>query len=225
MATSVHGEVLHCKGDLTSSLSLMQQTEQMARRHDVWHYALWSLIQQSEILFAQGFLQAAWETQEKAFELIREQHLEQLPMHEFLLRIRAQLLWAWARLDEAEDAARAGIKVLKGYPPQQQLQCLALLVQCSLARGDLDNARSHLNRLENLLGNGQLLHSDWVSNADKVRVIYWQMTGDAQSASHWMRHTDKPAFANNHFLQGQWRNIARAQILLGQFEPGRSGAG
>ena len=59
VATSVHGEVLHCKGELTRSLSLMQQTEQMARRHDVWHYALWSLIQQSEILFAQGFLQAA----------------------------------------------------------------------------------------------------------------------------------------------------------------------
>jgi LuxR family maltose regulon positive regulatory protein len=32
----------------------------------------------------------------KAFQLIREQHLEQLPMHEFLLRIRSQLLWAWA---------------------------------------------------------------------------------------------------------------------------------
>ncbi len=42
----------------------------------------------------------------------------------------------------------------------------------SLARGS-DNARNHLNRLENLLGNGQY-HSDWVSNADKVRVIYWQ---------------------------------------------------
>ena len=52
--------------------------------------------------FAQGFLQAAWEVQDKAFQLIRDQHLEQLPMHEFLLRIRAQLLWAWARLDEAE---------------------------------------------------------------------------------------------------------------------------
>ncbi|EEC5643447.1 HTH-type transcriptional regulator MalT [Salmonella enterica subsp. enterica] len=92
VATSVHGEVLHCKGDLSQSLSLMQQTEQMARHHDVWHYALWSLIQQSEIQFAQGFLQAAWETQERAFQLIKEQHLEQLPMHEFLVRIRAQIL-------------------------------------------------------------------------------------------------------------------------------------
>ena len=217
VATSVHGEVLHCKGQLGQSLSVMQQTEQMARRHDVWHYALWSLIQQSEILFAQGFLQAAWECQEKAFQLIRDQHLEQLPMHEFLLRIRAQLLWAWARLDEAEATARTGMDVLVNYQPQQQLQCLALLVQCSLARGDLDNARSHLNRLENLLGNGPY-HSDWVSNADKVRVIYWQMVGDKKSAANWLRHTPKPAFANNHFLQSQWRNIARVQILLGEFD-------
>ena len=172
VATSVHGEVLHCKGLLSQSIAVMQQTEQMARRHDIWHYALWSLIQQSEILFAQGFLQAAWECQEKGFQLIREQHLEQLPMHEFLLRIRSQLLWAWARLDEAEAAARTGIEVLSSFQPQQQLQCLSLQVQCSLARGDLDNARNHLNRLENLLGNGAY-HSDWVSNADKVRVIYW----------------------------------------------------
>ncbi|GGD30730.1 HTH-type transcriptional regulator MalT [Franconibacter daqui] len=218
VATSVHGEVLHCKGELTRSLSTMQQTEQMARRHDVWHYALWSLIQQSEILFAQGFLQAAWETQDKAFTLIREQHLEQLPLHEFLLRIRAQLLWAWSRLDEAEASARMGMDVLSSYQPQQQLQCLALLVQCSLARGDLDNARSHLNRLENLLGNGPY-HTDWVSNADKVRVIYWQMTGDKKSAANWLRQTPKPAFANNHFLQSQWRNIARVQILLGDYDP------
>lgn len=217
VATSVLGEVLHCKGELTRSLALMQQTEQMARQHDVWHYALWSLIQQSEILFAQGFLQTAWETQEKAFQLINEQHLEQLPMHEFLVRIRAQLLWAWARLDEAEASARSGIEVLSSYQPQQQLQCLAMLIQCSLARGDLDNARSQLNRLENLLGNGKY-HSDWISNANKVRVIYWQMTGDKAAAANWLRHTAKPEFANNHFLQGQWRNIARAQILLGEFE-------
>ncbi len=128
VATSVLGEVLHCKGELTRSLALMQQTEltrslalmqqteQMARQHDVWHYALWSLIQQSEILFAQGFLQTAWVTQEKAFQRINEQHLEQLPMHEFLVRIRAQLLWAWARLDEAEASARSGIEVLSSYP-------------------------------------------------------------------------------------------------------------
>ncbi len=143
--------------------------------------------------------------------LVGKQHLAQFPLHEFLLRIRAQLMCAWGRLDEEEQAAREGITVLKGYP-QQQIQCLGLLVQCSLARGNLDDARSNIKRLENLLNNG-CLHSDWIANADKVRVIYWQMMGDVQSASHWMRHTAKPAFANNHFLQGQWRNVAHAQIL------------
>lgn len=218
VATSVHGEVLHCKGWLSESLEVMKQTEMMARQHEVWHYGLWSLLQQSEILFAQGFLQAAWETQEKAFQLIREQHLEQLPLHEFLLRIRSQLLWAWARLDDAESAARNGMAVLEAYQPQQQLQCLALLVQVSLARGDLDNVRGQLSRLENLLGNGHY-HSDWVSNADKVRTIYWQMTGDKTAAAQWLSQTSKPEFASNHFLQGQWRNIARVQILLGEYEP------
>lgn len=222
VATSVRGEVLHCRGELQASLAMMQETEQMARRHDVWHYALWSLIQQSEILFAQGFLQAAWDIQEKAFTLIREQHLEQLPLHEFLQRIRAQLLWAWARLEEAEAAARSGMDVLAGYQPQQQLQCLALVVQTSLARGDLDNARSHLNRLENLLGNGAY-HSDWVCNADKVRVIYWQMVGDKKSAANWLSQTPVPTLANNHFLQGQCRNVVRAQILLGEYDSAQAG--
>lgn len=217
VATSVRGEVLHCQGELSQALAMMQQTDQMARQHDICHYALWALLQQSEILIAQGFLQTAFETQQKAFALIEEQGLEQLPMHEFLLRIRSQLLWSWSHLDDAEAAARKGLEVLTNFQPQQQLQCLAMLAKCALARGDMDNARRHLNRCENLLGNGQY-HSDWVTNADKPRVIYWQMTNDKVAAANWLRLTQKPADADNHFLQGQWRNIARAQILLGQYD-------
>lgn len=216
VATSVTGEVHHCKGELARALPMMQQTEQMARRHESYHYALWALLQQSEILIAQGFLQAAYETQDKAFELVQEQHLEQLPMHEFLLRLRSQLLWSWSRLDEAEDAAKKGLEVLANYQPQYQLQCLAMLAKCSLARGDLDNANRHMQRCESLLHSGSY-HRDWLTNADKARVIYWQMTGDKAAAANWLRHTEKPGMADNHFLQGQWRNIARAQILLGQY--------
>jgi LuxR family maltose regulon positive regulatory protein len=43
------------------------------------------------------------------------------------------------------------------------------------------------------------------------------MTNDVTAAANWLRHTEKPGMADNHFLQGQWRNIARTQILLGQF--------
>ncbi|MDR3432453.1 MAG: HTH-type transcriptional regulator MalT [Rouxiella aceris] len=217
VATSVTGEIQHCKGDLARALPLMQQTEQIARRHEAYHYALWALLQQSEILIAQGFLQAAFEMQERAFELVREQHLEQLPMHEFLLRLRSQLLWSWSRLDDAEEAARQGLEVLINFQPQQQLQCLAMLAKCSLARGQLDNAHHHLQRCEALLKTGQY-HIDWLTNTDKPRVTYWQMTGDKAAASQWLQQARKPDMADNHFQQGQWRNIARVQILLEKFD-------
>jgi len=217
VATSVTGEIQHCKGDLTRALPLMQQTEQIARRYEAYHYALWALLQQSEILIAQGFLQAAFEMQDRAFELVREQHLEQLPMHEFLLRLRSQLLWSWSRLDDAEDAARQGLDVLTNFQPQQQLQCLAMLAKCSLARGQLDNAHHHLQRCESLLKTGQY-HIDWLTNTDKPRVIYWQMIGDKAAARQWLQQARKPHMADNHFQQGQWRNIARVQILLEQFD-------
>ncbi len=213
IATSVLGEVHHCSGNLQKSLSIMQEIEVMAHRHSTWHYVLWSMIQQSEILFARGFLQASYDIQEKAAELIHKQHLEQLPMHEFLLRIRSQLMWTWGRLDESESAARLGMQVLSNYQPQQQLQCLVLVVLNALVRGDIENARSNLHLIENLLSNG-VYHDDWVSNADEVRVIYWQLVNDKTSAESWLQQTAKPTLASNHFSQRQWRNIARAQILL-----------
>lgn len=216
VATSVTGEIQHCRGDLVRALPLMQQTEQIALRHQAYHYALWALLQQSEILIAQGFLQAAYEMQDRAFELVREQHLEQLPMHEFLLRLRSQVLWSWSRLDAAEQSAREGLAVLDNYQPQQQLQCLAMLAKCALARGQIDNAGYHLQRCEMLLKNGQY-HTDWITNTDKPRVIYWQMTGDKAAARQWLLQARKPEVAGNHFQQGQWRNIARVQILLEKY--------
>ncbi|CDG22794.1 HTH-type transcriptional regulator malT [Xenorhabdus poinarii G6] len=217
VAMSVKGEVLHCNGHLVDALALMKQTEQLARFCHVYHYALWALLQQSEILLAQGYLQAAYDTQTHAFDLIREQHLEQLPMHEFLLRIRSQLLWCWARIDESEAAARQGLDVLANYQPQQQLQCFTQLAKCSLVRGDIDNARRYLTRCENLLSNGRY-HQDWRTNTDKLRVIIWQNLEDSHSLTQWLAQAERPDSFCNHFNQNQWRNIARAKILLGQYE-------
>ncbi|WP_320153575.1 HTH-type transcriptional regulator MalT [uncultured Tolumonas sp.] len=216
VATSVIGEVHHYLGQLSSALPMMQRTEQMARRHGTYHYALWALLQQSEILIAQGFLQAAYEVQDKALELVQAQHLEQLPLHEFLLRVRAQVLWSWYRLDEAESCARQGLQVLTGYEQKQQLQCVAMLAKVSLARGDIDNASQHLQRCEVLLHNADY-HSDWINNADIPRLLYWQMTGDKQSVRNWLAQAERPEAACNHFLQGQWRNIARAHLLLEEY--------
>ena len=216
VATSVTGEVHHCKGELARALPMMQQTEQMARRHQANHYALWALLQQSEILIAQGFLQAAYETRDKAFELIREQHRNSCRCTNFCCASAPRSCGhghGWTK----RKTARAGLKILANYQPQQQLQCIAMLAKCSLARGDLDNANTHLQRCETLL-HGAHYHRDWLTNTDESRVIHWQMTGDTAAAAQWLRHTEKPGMADNHFTQGQWRNIARVQILLGQYD-------
>ncbi|MFM2486184.1 HTH-type transcriptional regulator MalT [Celerinatantimonas yamalensis] len=216
VAISVTAEVLHCQGQLDKALAMMRQCEQMAMEHGVFHNGLWSLIQQSEILIAKGMLQQAFDVQEQAFELIEAQHLHQLPLHEFVCRLRSQLLWSWGHLDDAEKAARKGLDVMTHYPPKQQLQCLAMLAKCALARGDLDNARTFLSRCENLLNRGDY-HTDWVTNTDKARVIYWQMVDDKLAAQRWLDGNAPDDGADNHFLQGKWRNIARAHILLEQY--------
>ncbi len=70
----------------------MRQTEQMARHHDVWHYALWSLIQQKRNSGFAGIPAGRMGNAGERPSVDQEQHLEQLPMYEFLVRIRAQLL-------------------------------------------------------------------------------------------------------------------------------------
>ncbi|UGI93433.1 hypothetical protein LQT46_24550 (plasmid) [Escherichia coli] len=67
VATSVLGEVLHCKGridPLTGVNAANRQDGTPARMSGTT--LCWSLIQQSEILFAQGFLQTAWENAGKS---------------------------------------------------------------------------------------------------------------------------------------------------------------
>ncbi len=214
VATSVTGEVHH-KGELARALPMMQQTEQMARRHQANHYALWALLQQSEILIAQGFLQAAYETRDKAFELIREQHGTAADA-----RISAH-----PRPDPVVmvTVGRSGRRGARRAENSGQLPTAAAAAvhrhvgQMLAGARRSDNANTHLQRCETLL-HGAHYHRDWLTNTDKSRVIHWQMTGDTAAAAQWLRHTEKPGMADNHFTQGQWRNIARVQILLGQYD-------
>jgi len=129
VATSVVGEVNHVLGQLSRALPMMQQTEKLARQYQVYHQALWALLQQSEILIAQGYVQAAYEVQDNAFKLIEEHQLHQLPLHEFLLRVRAQILWCWNRLDEAEECAYKGLDVLGNHSPSKHLHSYSMLAR------------------------------------------------------------------------------------------------
>ncbi len=217
VATSIVGEVNHVLGQLDRALPLMQQTEKLARQHQLYHQALWALLQQSEILVAQGFVQAAFEMQDNAFKLIEEQKLQQLPLHEFLLRSRAQILWCWNRLDEAEECSYKGIDVLGKADPSKHLHSYSMLARIAIGRGELDKAARFIEQIEHLLEQSTY-HLDWTANASLSLILYWQARNDVESTEQWLIKANRPVEAKNHFLQLQWRNITRAQIYVGQYD-------
>jgi len=217
VATSIVGEVNHVLGNLDRALPLMQQTEKLARQHQLYHQALWALLQQSEILVAQGFVQAAFEMQDNAFKLIEEQKLQQLPLHEFLLRSRAQILWCWNRLDEAEECTYKGIHVLGKVDPSKHLHSYSMLARIAIGRGELDKAAKFIDQIEHLLDQSTY-HLDWTANASLSLILYWQARNNVESTRQWLITATRPTEAKNHFLQLQWRNIARAQLNIGQYE-------
>lgn len=217
VATSIVGEVNHVMGQLDRALPLMQQTEKLSRQHLLFHQVLWAILQQSEILMAQGFVQAAFELQDSAFKLIEEQKLQQLPLHEFLLRNRAQILWCWNRLDEAEECAYKGISVLGDVDPSKHLHSYSMLARIAIGRGELDKAKRFIEQIQHLMQQSAY-HVDWTANASLSLLLYWQARGDLDSVKHWLETAIRPEEANNHFLQLQWRNISRAQIILEKYE-------
>lgn len=217
VATSVVGEVNHVLGHLSRALPMMQQTEKLARQYQVYHQALWAMLQQSEILIAQGYVQAAFEVQDNAFKLIEEQQLQQVPLHEFLLRVRAQILWCWNRLDEAEECAYKGLDILGNHSPSKHLHSYSMLARIAIGRGELDKAGKFIDQIVHLLKQSTY-HVDWTANASLSLILFWQARGDLEAIKQWLEETVRPVQACNHFTQLQWRNIARAQIALEQFE-------
>ncbi|NOI79496.1 HTH-type transcriptional regulator MalT [Vibrio tubiashii] len=216
VATSVVGEVNHVLGHLSRALPMMQQTEKLARQYQVYHQALWAMLQQSEILIAQGYVQAAYEVQDNAFKLIEEHQLQQVPLHEFLLRVRAQILWCWNRLDEAEECAYKGLHVLGDHSPSKHLHSYSMLARIAIGRGELDKAGKFIEQIAHLLKQSTY-HVDWTANASLSLILFWQARGDLDSIQQWLETTVRPETACNHFTQLQWRNIARAQIALEQY--------
>lgn len=217
VATSVVGEVNHVLGNLSRALPMMQQTEKLARQYQVYHQALWAILQQSEILIAQGYVQAAFELQESAFKLIEEHQLQHVPLHEFLLRVRAQVLWCWNRLDEAEECSYKGLDILGNHSPSKHLHSYSMLARISIGRGELDKASRFIDQILHLLKQSTY-HVDWTANASLSLLLYWQAKGNKQAIQEWLDTAVRPERASNHFCQLQWRNIVRAHISLEQYD-------
>ncbi|KGQ70311.1 transcriptional regulator MalT [Chelonobacter oris] len=214
VATAVIGEAQHCDGQLNQALKMLREAEKLAQQNQAYHHILWSLLQQAEILQAQGFLQTAYDILDKATHLVKKQHLQKLPMYEFLLRLKGHILWEWYSPDKAEAMAEAGLEVLSNEA--DKLQCLSLLAKISLTRGNLDNAERILQRQRTLLQNHHY-HNDWLSHHNEVELLYWQMKEDQQQTRSWLLQADKPEQNTNHFSHRQWRNIVRANIILQQY--------
>ncbi len=213
VATSVIGEAQHCRGYLKEGLSLMQQVEKMATSQRAYHHWLWSKLQQSEILSAQGFWQSAYDLLKETTLQTKEFH--QIPMNEFLLRLKGQILWEWHHLDQAEAMANAGIGVLE--KEEERLQSLALLAKISLTKGDLNNAERLIEQCKTLLSRCSP-HKDWLTALDEIQLIYWQMSNRTEQLESWLAQANFPAQEHNHFTQRQWRNIARCYLLQEDFE-------
>lgn len=212
VALSVIGEAQHCRGELKSALTTMSQVEKLAASKKIHHYWLWSKLQQAEILLAQGYLQSAYELLESVELTI--QPLPQIPMHEFLYRLKGQILWEWNQLDETEIAADRGLRVAKG---SDKAQCFILLAKTSLTQGKLDNAERLINECQQLLTLFPV-HNDWFIGLDEVQLMYWQMKEETDALESWLAQTTIPTHEKNHFTQRQWRNIARCYLLQQQFD-------
>lgn len=213
VANSIIGEALHCRGYLKEGLGQMQKVEKMALAQRAHHQWLWSKLQQAEMLSAQGFWQSAYDLLKETSR--QAQQLNQIPMHEFLLRLKGQILWEWHHLEQAEKMANAGIAVLE--KESEQMQCLALLAKISLTRGDLNNAARLIEQGRDLLAT-HAMHRDWLTTFDEVQILYWQIAEEKSQLQGWLAQAHFPAKEHNHFLQRQWRNIARAYLLQDNFE-------
>lgn len=219
VAMSLLAEALHCQGQLAEALVRFQQTEKMARQHHTYQHILWPLLQQSEILLAQGFLQAAYDNLEKAEIFVHENHLEKFPMYEFVLRLKGKISWEWYNLEKVETLANAGMAVLTKV--EDRLQCLALICKNSLVRGDLDNAQRQLKDIV-ALQSMHNYHPDWLGAANEAQLLMWQMRDNREVAQNWVIQAHPPCSDKNHFSQLQWRNIARAYILINDFEKAKT---
>lgn len=215
IATSVLGEVHHVQGSLNQALSLMQQTERYARQHQFNHQVLWALIQQIEIYIALGNTQTAYDLQTRAFEFVSKHAMQHLPLYDFLIRLRAQLLCDWLRLDEAELIITQRLTELDSISEHSHLP--AILSRIAFLKGN--NAKAiQLASADSVVIARINSHLDWVAEVSFSQLLIWQTQNNRAMINQWLTHTTLPSSLTNHFTQQQGRNYVRAYLGLNQID-------
>ena len=218
-ASSVIGEALFVQGQLRDALSRMEETERAARIQGAHQNVLWALCQQSEISVAQGYLQKAYNAQERAFQYTEEHQLYHLPILEFLFRIRSQIMWEWHHLESAERCALQGIEILEAQGERWYVQSYISLAKVAQARGRQSLCADYIHKIQKMLASGEY-HLDWLANAHATMLSYWDAVRDHEAVQRWL--TVAPEFdlaqCTNHFSQCNARNWARAYLSLGRYD-------
>ncbi|AZZ90024.1 HTH-type transcriptional regulator MalT [Hahella sp. KA22] len=218
-ASSVIGESLFVQGHLKEAINRMQDTEQLALAEHAHQNVIWALCQQSEISVAQGYLQKAYNIQEKALQYAEDHSLERLPILEFLYRIRSQIMWEWHHLESAERCALKGIEILESQGERWFIQSYVMLAKIAQARGRQSLCADYVQKIHKMLASGEY-HIDWTANAHAAMLSYWDAVRDKESIQRWLTAAPEPTpeQATNHFTQCNIRNWARAYVSLGDFD-------
>lgn len=213
----ITGGAYFCLGDPKTGLKYFLELEELAKKYDIHHLTLQSLCLQSDIASAQGMLQRAYNIQDKIFRYSREHNLDELTEMEFTYRLRAQLMWEWNRIDECEEAALCGIEINSAFGEHMCLQGYSLLLKVALARGEMEECKKLVRKIEDLLTADEL-HLDWQANAHSALIDFWVSTGDTPSLSNWLQYAPPlTPHANNHFEQAHARNYARVHMELQEY--------
>ncbi|MEP4574430.1 HTH-type transcriptional regulator MalT, partial [Marinobacter sp.] len=209
---------LFVQGELEEALARMQETEHLARAHQAHQNVLWALCQQSEISVAMGLLQKAYNIQERGFQYAEENHLNHLPILEFLFRIRSQIMWEWHHLENAERCALQGIEILEAQGEHWYVQSYTSLAKVAHARGRQSLCADYIAKMQKMLASGDY-HLDWVANAHATMLAYWDAVRDREAIQRWLTIAPPvdPTTATNHFNQCNGRNRARAYMSLGLY--------
>ncbi len=123
-----------------------------------------------------------------------------MPLHEFLLRVRAQIFWCWNRLDEAEECCYKGLDILGRHSPEVSICTAIRCNRISLSRGEIDKASKFIDQIQHLLRQSTY-HVDWTANASLSLILFWQVKGDKNAIRDWLSVAVRPESASNHFCQ------------------------
>ncbi len=211
IALTVQGEVQVCRGELPKAFATFQEAEQAARNIRSIQLMLWTLGQQSDTLFHQGYLVDAYQKQTETFQVAREHHLAQIPVMEFVHRCRATLLLEWLQFHEARQHCDYGNKIIEHLDSHCAIPINALRAQIAVYQDDMESAAGFLEKNHRLIKDHHC-HTDWYALSMNIQLKFWMLQRDTAAIRTWLSQQEVADVAINHFHQCLNRTIAFAML-------------